>query len=133
MTISINSPRFFHTQQVHFLRKTIDYSMNTQTVDVGVIPAGSLVLKPMSGVHITTAFNGASLNTVSVGPSTDSGTDLWATSLNLSATTFVAFDEAVGSFLVTVDTIVQCAVTATASASAGSGELIVCYIPDSDG
>ncbi len=125
-------PRLFHTQQVHFLRKTIDYTMDGTTVDIGEIPNGSLVVKPMSGVHVTTAFNGGSTNTLDIGPSTDTGTNLWATLLALGTATFVACDEAVGSFLVTADTLVQCAVVSTPTAAAGSGEVIICYIPDTD-
>lgn len=133
MTISVKAPRLYSQQMVHFLRKTIDYTMDGQTVDIGVIPAGSLVIKPMSGVHVVTAFNGGSTNTLDIGPSTDSGTDLWATLLALGTATFVPCDEAVGAFLVSVDTIVQCKVVSTATASAGTGEVIICYIPDTDG
>lgn len=132
MTVSITTPRLYSQQVVHFLRKSISYTMDGQTVDVGVIPAGSLVLKPMSGVHVVTAFNGGSTNTLDIGASTDSGTDNFASAISLGSTNFVACDETTGAFLVSVDTIVQAKVVSTAGASAGAGEIIICYIPDTD-
>lgn len=128
MTISTTTARELQTQQIHYFRKTIDYSMANTTVDVGVIPAGALVLKPLSGIAVNTAFNGNSQN-ADIGPSDN--TDLWATDLSLSVATFVPCDENV-SFLVTAVTLVQCFITST-SPSAGEGEVIIAFIPDNDG
>jgi hypothetical protein len=128
MTISTTTPRQLQTQQVHYFRKTISYTQNAQVIDVGVIPAGALVLKPLSGIAINTAFNGSS-QSLDIGPSDN--TDLWATDLSLSVATFVPCDENV-SFLVTAVTLVQCVFTST-SASAGEGEVIIAFIPDNDG
>ncbi len=123
------SPRYNATQQIGYLRKGITFADHNTTVSVGAIPAGSLILKPLSGVSISTAFNGGPQK-VDIGPSTDTGTDVWATALNISATTFVPFDESV-SFLVAVDTEVQAYVQASA-ASAGVGQIVIAYIPDND-
>lgn len=132
MTASLYNPRQYHTQQLHYLRRNIAYTDNGLTLDVGVIPAGSLIVKPCSGVCVHTAFDGNATNTLDIGPSTDSGTDLWGTLLDLSTIdAMVPLDEAV-TMKVTVDTIVQCKVVATASATAGSGVVIICYIPDND-
>lgn len=119
-------------QAVHYLRKAITYANDGQTVTVGVIPAGAVILKPISGVHVATAFNGDSSNVLQIGPSTDSGTNLWATDLALGTTTFVPLDENVSN-KVSVDTTVQAAVTSTASASAGAAEIIICYVVNNDG
>lgn len=124
--------REFPAQMIHYLRKSIAYTDNGSTVTIGTIPAGSVVLKPISGVMVHTAFNGNSSNVLDIGPSTDSGTNLWATNLALGTTTFVPIDENVTN-LVTVDTIVQALVTSTASASTGAAEIIIAYIPDNDG
>lgn len=125
--------RQFHTQQVHYLRKSITFADDGTTVTVGTIPAGSLVLKPMSGVAVTTVFNAGSTNVLDIGPSTDSGTDLWATDLALGTLAFVPLDEAV-TFLVSVDTVVQAAVDLTGTAATtGAAEIVICYIPDNDG
>lgn len=124
--------RDFHKQMIHYLRKGITYADNGKTVNVGWIPAGALIIKPISGVAVTTAFNGDTTNTVDIGPSTDSGTDLWATDLALGALAFVPFDEAVTN-MVLVDTLVQAAVVSSASASAGAAEIVIAYIPNNDG
>lgn len=123
--------RQYHSQQIHYLRKSITFADNGTTVDVGTIPAGSLVLKPISGVAVNVAFNGGTTNTLDIGPSTDSGTNLWATVLALGSIAFVPLDEAV-TLLVSSDTLVQAYVVSTASASAGSAEIIIAYIPDND-
>ena len=124
--------RQFHTQQIHYLRKSIAYTDNGTTVTVGTIPAGSLILKPISGVSVNVAFNGGTTNTLDIGPSTDSGTNLWMTVGALGSIAFVPLDEAV-TMLVSSDTIVQAYVVSTASASAGTAEIIIAYIPDNDG
>lgn len=124
--------RIYSTQQVHYLRKSITFADDGTTVTVGTIPAGSLVLKPLSGVAVTTVFNAGSTNVLDMGPSTDSGTDLWATDLALGTLAFVPLDEAV-TFLVSVDTVVQAAVDLTGTAATtGAAEIIICYIPDND-
>lgn len=125
--------RKYPYQMVHYLRKSIDYTMNGTTVTIGIVPAGALILKPASGVAVTTAFNGNSSNVLDVGASTDSGTNNLATQLALGTTTFVPLDEAVGDYLVASDTTIQALVTSTASASAGAAEVIIAFIPDNDG
>lgn len=125
--------RQYASQQVHYLRKGFTYADDGSTLTVGTIPAGSLVLKPISGVAITTVFNAGTTNVADMGPSTDSGTDLWATDLALGTLGFVPIDEAVSN-LVSVDTVVQIAVDLTGTAATtGAGEVVVCYIPDNDG
>lgn len=123
--------RVLATQQVHYLRKKITFANDGQTVDVGTIPAGALVLKPISGVHVSVAFNGGTTNTLDIGPSTDSGTNLWATVLALGTIGFIPIDEVVSN-VVSVDTLVQAKVVSTASASAGTGYIVIAYVPDND-
>ena len=125
-------PRQYHTQQVHYLRKTIAYTDDDVEVTVGVIPSGSLILKPASGVHVTTAFNAGTANVLDIGTSADP--DAFATDLALGTADFVALDVAAGTFLVTSDTTITTtpALTGTA-ATAGSGEVVIAYIPDNDG
>lgn len=125
--------RQYHQQMVHFLRKTIAYTDNGSTLVVGRVPAGSLILQPMSGVAVTTVFNGNSSNVLDVGYSTDSGTNNLATSLALGTAAFVPIDETTGPMLCTSDTTISVLVTSTASASTGSGEVIIAYVPDTDG
>lgn len=126
--------RQYHTQQVHYLRKSIAYTDDGTELDVGTIPAGSLVLKPISGVHVTTAFNASAGNVLQVGGS--AGVDdpnLFGTSLALGTATFVPLDEAVGGYLVTVDVTISASVELTGTAAtAGAGEVVICFIPDND-
>lgn len=123
--------RDYGYQLVHYIRKGITYLDNGTTVTVGEIPAGALVLKPISGVAIHTVFNGATTNTLDLGPSTDTGTNLWATLLALGTLGYIPLDEAVTN-LVTVNTIVQGAVVSTTGASTGVGEILIAYAPDND-
>lgn len=123
--------RQYSQQMIHYLRKSITYADDGLTVDVGTIPAGALIIKPLSGVAVNVAFNGATTNTLDIGPSTDAGTNLWGTLLALGTIAFVPVDEVV-TMLVSVDTKVQAKVVSTTGASAGSGEIIIAYIPDND-
>lgn len=124
--------RQYHSQQIHYLRRGFTFADDGTTITVGVIPANSIILKPISGVAVTTVFNAGSTNVLDIGPSTDSGTDLWATDLALGSLAFVPLDEAVTN-LVTVDTIVQAAVDLTGTAATtGAAEIIIAYIPDND-
>lgn len=119
-------------QMIHYLRKTIVFGDDGTTVTVGTIPAGSLILTPISGVQVDVAFDGNSSNVLSIGASTDSGTNDMASAISLAAIGFVTIDETTTAKVVSVDTKVVAAVTSTASAAAGRGEVIICYIPDND-
>lgn len=124
--------RQYATQQVHYLRKSITYSNNGTALTVGVIPAGSLILKPMSGVQVTTVFNAGTTNVLDIGTSADD--DLFATDLALGSLAFVPLDEAIGGFLVAADTTITATVGLTGTAATtGAGEVVICYIPDNDG
>lgn len=123
--------RNFNKQLVHYLRKSVAYGDNGTALTVGVIPAGSLILKPASGVHVTTAFNAGTTNTLNVG--TSANDDLFGTLLALGTTTFVPLDESV-DFTVAADTTITATVVLTGTAAtAGAGEVVIAYIPDNDG
>ena len=114
---------------VHFLRKTVTFADDEVAIQVGIVPAGTLILKPMSGVHVTTAFNSGTKNAVDIG--TDANDDLWGTDLALGTATFVPLDEAVGGYVVSEDTIVTATVDLTGTAAtAGEAEVVICFVPD---
>ena len=125
-----STARNLHQQSVHYLRKTITNADDDATVTVGIIPSGSLVLKPSSGIHVTTAFAGGT-PILDIGP--DSNPDLLGTDLALGTTTFVPLDEEVGGYLVTSDTTIVAQLTSGSAITAGSGEIIITFIPDNDG
>lgn len=130
MTGTLNDSRpaqDFGYNAVQFLRKTITYLDDGSTVDIGTLPDGAVILKALSGVQVNVAFNGATTNTLDIGPSTDSGTNLWGTLLSLAAIAFVPLDEAV-TMLIDGDTLAQAAVVSTTGASAGSAEIIIAYV-----
>lgn len=120
-----------YNQQIHYLRRSITFADNGATVDIGTIPAGALIIKPISGVMVNVAFNGGATNTLDIGPSTDSGTDLWATLLALGTIGFIPIDEVV-TLKVSVDTLVQAKVVSTAAASAGQGDIVIAFLPNND-
>ena len=122
------SPRQLHTQQIHFLRKGITFADKLTTVTVGYIPAGSVVIKPMSGINVHTAFNGTAPQLLDIGTSVT--TAVWATSLALSTATFVAFDETASGYVAS-DTTVQ-AVVGGSGATAGEVQILIAYIPNTD-
>jgi hypothetical protein len=124
--------RVLHDQAVHFLRKSITFSNNGQTVNVGYLPAGATIIKPASGIAVTTVFNGDTDNFVDIGLSTDSGTNNYATQLTGLGLGFIPMDEAVSGLVGSSDVLIQALVTSTASASTGAAEIIICYVPDTD-
>lgn len=123
--------RQYHYQGVHFLRKTLSYTTENTQVEVGTLPAGAQILKPMSGVSITTIFNDSGTDTIDIGTSTTA--DLYATALAATALDFVPLDEAVSN-LVSSDTTIYARYNGQNNdASAGAAEVIIAYIPDTDG
>jgi hypothetical protein len=122
-----------NSQQVHYLRKSIVFGDNGTTVTVGTIPAGSVILTPLSGVQVNVAFNGNATNTLDLGASDDSGNNNIATLLALGTIGFITIDETTTTKLFSVDTRIDAVVVSTASATTGAGEIIICYVPDNDG
>lgn len=119
-------------QMIHFLRKSLVFGDNGVARTVGVIPAGSLILKPASGVHITTVFNAGTGNVLDIG--TSDNDDLFGTDLALGTATFVPLDENVGGYLVTADTTITATVALSGTAATtGAAEVVIAYIPDTDG
>jgi len=129
----VTNARQYHQTMVHYLRKTITYADDGTEVTIGRIPAGSVILKPVSGVMVHTAFNAASTNVLDIGANGgDTGAaddpDRWATDLALGTTTFVPLDEAVTN-RVSQDTIITASVDLTGTAATtGAGYVWVEYI-----
>jgi hypothetical protein len=134
----MTTARQYHQQMIHYLRKTITYADDGTEVTIGRIPAGSVILKPISGVMVHTAFNAASTNVLDIGANGGSSgalddDDYWATNLALGTTTFVPLDENVTN-RVAYNTIITASVDLTGTAATtGEAEVIIAYIPDNDG
>lgn len=117
-------------QVVHYLRRSITFADNGSQLVIGVVPAGSVLMKPTSGLAISTVFNAGTNNFIDMGTSADD--DLYGTDLSGLALGFIPFDEAV-SPLVLVDTIMTVTVGLTGTAATtGAAEAIICFIPDND-
>lgn len=127
--------RQYHTQQMHFLRKRITFADFGTTVNVGVIPAGATVVG--GGVHVITAFNSSGTDLLDVGfvgGTTDA--DGYATDLTLAGVGFIPLDElaATTNIQQSVDATVTCApAQSVADATAGVADVIVWYVPNTDG
>lgn len=128
----MSTARKYSAQLVHYLRKTLTKDDDGKAyVVIGTIPAGSLILKPASGIHVVTAFNWAA-NVIHIG--TPGNTDLFGTSLAAGTATFVPLDEAIGGFRVDVETTIVAEVALTGTAgTTGEAEAVIAYIPDNDG
>ena len=123
--------RQFHTQQVHYLRKSITYADDGVEVEIGKLPAGATILKPLSGVNVDVAFDAGSTNVLDIG--TDANDDLYGTDLALGSIAFVPLDEAVAMTVSSETTITATVALTGTAATAGSGEVVICYAADNDG
>lgn len=118
-------------QAIHYLRKTVKYTDDGVAVDVGVLPAGAVMLGPISGAAVATAFDAGTTNTLNIGTTADP--NLYMTVGAIGALAFTPLDEAV-SHRVAVDTTITATVVLTGTASTeGEAEVIIAYIPDNDG
>ena len=121
------------SQDVQYLRRSLVASTdNAGDRVIGTIPAGSIILKPLSGAYVGTAFDAGSV--MNIGPSTDPGTDLWATNLALAtANTFVPLDEVVAMSVTSDTTIVaRLSASGTIVATTAAADVVIAYIPAAD-
>jgi len=131
--------RQYSMQMAHYCRKTLTFSDVGTAVVVGVIPAGSILLQPVSGAAVTTVFNSDGTDFIDIGVSAATGgvsanDDLFATDLDVSALGFKPLDEAVAGLLLTADTTITATYAAGGSAATtGSAEIVIVYVPDNDG
>ena len=133
-TANLDPPaRHFAAPVVQFLRYDISFSIaDATTLTIGTIPAGSVIIKPMSGVNVSTVFNAGTNNYLDIGASTDSGTNNFATQLSLLTANFIPLDETV-SFFVSVETKIQALLTVSGTAATtGVGQIVIAYVEDID-
>jgi hypothetical protein len=117
--------RVYHTQQIHYIDAVLNY--DSGVVTVGTLPAGAIILKPISGLQVNVAFNAASTNVIDIG--TTANDDLYATDLAGGTVAFVPLDEAVTQVLTADTTFTATYAQTGTAASAGSGRVVICYIP----
>jgi len=129
------TPRLYSQQMMHFLRKRITFANYGSVVTVGTIPAGASVVG--GGVHIVTAFNSSGTDLLDIGfigSTTDD--NAYATQLTLAAVGWIVLDELATTTNIqqTVDTTVTCTpAQSVADATAGVADVIIWFIPNTDG
>lgn len=120
------------SQNVHFIGKDITFNTvgigTADTVKIGRIPAGSLLLSAI--VRVTTAFNAATTNVLTVGANASANTDIVAAGeLSEGATgTTVVLTGAALTFANDTDIYVRYTQTGTA-ATTGAATIVITYIP----
>lgn len=114
-------------QNIQYLTKDVTFADNGTQITMGKIPAGSLIVKPISGVQINEAFNAGTNNYIQIG--IDSNDDLYGTNLAGGTVTFVPLDEAV-AFKVLVDTIITIKVDLSGTAATtGKATGLIAFVP----
>lgn len=112
--------------EIAFLHTTVAYTDNGTAKTVGVLPAGAIIVKAVSGAYVTEVFNAGTTNVLDIG--TSANDDLYGTDLALTATNFVAVDEAV-NLKVTADTTVTVTVgLAGTAATTGAADIVIGFI-----
>lgn len=121
--------REYHTQQIHYLRKSMVYDGDL-SVNVGVLPSGSVIIPNSSGAFVTTAFAGGTPQTLDIGYSDDA--DEYASALVLTTVGQIELDVET-DLLVPADRTITATLSAGVTPTAGELEVIIAYIPDNDG
>jgi hypothetical protein len=128
--------RQLHTQQVHYIRFTVNYNDTgiSSGVVKGTLPAGAQIIGILA--KITTAFNAATTNVLTVG-TTSTATQLVAAAdvdETAVAVTQIAPSAAWGTAsqpATDTDVYVKYAQTGTA-ATAGAATFVISYAPNND-
>lgn len=117
----------YYTNQVHYIRLDITFADRGVQKTVGVIPAGSVILKPTSGVNVSTVFNGSGTDLLDIGVSDND--DLYATDLSLASAGFQALDESVSVYVSADTTITATYADQNSDATAGVAQVVIAFIP----
>lgn len=127
MPLNTNTPaRNDLYQNVQYLRKRILYTDSATTIKLGTIPAGSIILAPISGVDVQTVFNAGTNNRINIGIT--GSTAKYAANSSLATAGFVPMAVAVGHHVdVDTDIILTVDVTGTA-ATTGEARVFIAYI-----
>ena len=110
---------------VHYLVKAFDFNSSGQ-FEIGTLPAGATMVKPVSGVSINTAFNAATTNTFDIG--TSANATLYASALAAGSVAFVPLDEVVSQTVASATTLYGRYNQSGTAATAGAGVAIVAYV-----
>lgn len=113
-------------QNIQWLRGSVTFADNGKEKVIGVIPAGSLILKPISGAQVNVIFDAGTNNFIDIGTKADP--DFFATDLSGATIAFVPIDEAV-TMRVSADTVITATVGLTGTAAtAGQADIVIAFI-----
>jgi hypothetical protein len=131
-TTQINPPaRHISQQQICYLRLAVTFADAGLTKTVGSIPAGAVILKPLSGAFVDTVFNAGTTNTFDIGTAASGA--VYSSAGSLTATAFVPVNATTGVFKVTADTVVTVTVTLSGTtATTGSATVVIAYVENND-
>jgi hypothetical protein len=119
--------RQLHTQQIHYLRKRVNYNDSAigTGVVMGTLPAGAMIVS--QDVRCSTAFNAGTTNALNVGTAAG-GTQLFTDAATAGARQPT---KANLSFASDTDVYVQYAQTGGA-ATTGVADIVIGYVPNND-
>ncbi len=123
----------FHTNQTHYLRKTLAVGSITSAVavNIGYLPAKAVVLG-VSAV-VSTAFNSATSDVIDIGTSVDANG--FASAVDISSVGLKAADDLATSddLYVTTETLLTATWTGTGTApTAGNVVVVIEYAADNE-
>lgn len=125
--MAATTPRQFHTQQIHYLRKKVNYNDAGIAAGVlfGTVPAGALIVT--QNVRVDTAFNAGTTNALNVG-TTAGGTQVFTDAATAGART-----PTIANLPLATDTDLYVAYAQTGTAAtAGVGTVVIGYVVDND-
>lgn len=127
------TPRQYHTQQVHYLRKVVNFNDTgiSSGVRMGTLPSGAKIL--FTTVHVETVFNAATTNVLTVGQNSSSYNDMVAAGdvNEASATGTMVLRGADLTLSSDTDVFAKYTQSGTA-ATTGKAVIVVAYAPNND-
>jgi hypothetical protein len=119
--------RQLHTQQVHYLRKRVNYNDTLIATGVvfGTLPSGAVLVS--QNVRCSTAFNAGTTNALNIG-TTAGGTQLFTDAATAGARSPTIANL---TFAADTDLYIQYAQTGGA-ATAGVADIVIGYAPNND-
>ena len=129
--------RLYSQQLVHYLRFEVNYNDTGvgSGIRKGTLPSGAIIIG--TDIHVATAFNAATTNSLTVGGNSASYNDIMAAADADEAATGLTQNikptgSSLGKLAADRDVYVMFQQTGTA-ATAGKAQVIIKYIPDNDG
>ncbi len=131
----MGTAREYHTQQVHYLRKTVNFNdANVGTaVLVGTLPAGAQIVDAVT--NVLTVFNAGTTNVLTAGTNSSSYDNIIGSGDVAEGSTggnrAAVATATAGSYASDTDVYAKYAQTGTA-ATTGKAVIVISYVPNND-